>query len=490
MAFPILSRAEMRAWEQSSWAAGATEAGVIDLVGKALAQELTRLARPDERVLIISGKGNNGADALAAGRHLAGRQIGIVEIRDPVSDLPRLQERLADFRPHWILDGLFGIGLSRPLNDAWQAVIKVINNSGCRIAAVDIPSGLDADSGLPMGSAVAADLTLTVGTPKIGMISPGAAGFVGRIEVISDIGLTNPPESKAGLYWTAAGDFLGFPPGRAALSHKGTFGHLSVLAGSPGYHGAAVLAARGALCARPGLVSVVTLSTVFLQVGSHLASAMVHRYKPKQSLPDKTTAILAGPGLAAAGNIPADFRDWIQRLWRESFLPMVADASTLDWLPRRAVGSNPGRIITPHPGEAGRMLHLKPEEVMADRIGALRSLSQLYGSSWVVLKGHQTLIGRHTGPIYVNSTGNPGLAQGGTGDVLSGFIGGLIAQPALLADPCLAIRYAVWEHGRAADLLEADRSNWTSADLPELLGRHLPTGNRSIWRTQRTASRE
>ena len=490
MPFPILSRSEMRAWEDASWAAGATEAGVIDLVGKALARHLASITDRDERILIIAGKGNNGADALAASRHLAGRQFATVEIRDPAADLVRLRERLTEFRPHWILDGLFGIGLSRPLDDAWQAVIKLINASHCLIAAVDIPSGLDADTGLPMGAAISADLTLTVGAPKLGMIATGAAEFLGRVAILSDIGLVPPPESKPGLYWTVGEDFEGFPQGRGALSHKGTFGHLAILAGSPGYHGAAVLAAEGALHARPGLVSVVTLSTVFLQVGSQLASAMVHRYKPKQSLPEKTTAILAGPGLAAAGNIPADFRDWIQRLWRESFLPMVADASTLDWLPRRAVGSNPGRIVTPHPGEAARMLHLKPEEVMADRIGALRSLSQLYGSSWVVLKGHQTLVGRHSGPIYVNSTGNPGLAQGGTGDVLSGFLAGLIAQPALLPDPCLAIRYAVWEHGRAADALEAERSNWISADLPERLGRQLPAGNRPIWRTQHIASRE
>jgi NAD(P)H-hydrate epimerase len=271
------------------------------------------------------------------------------------------------------------------------------------------------------------------------MIPCAAAEYLGRVDVLGHIGLTVAPQSRQECYWTAEEDFADYPPNRRPLSHKGTYGHLTILAGSAGYHGAAVLAARGAMRARPGLVSVVTQPGVFLQIGSQLASAMVHRYKSKQSPPDKTTAILAGPGLAAV-NIPADYRDWVQRLWRESFLAMVADANALDWLPSRAVGSNPARILTPHPGEAARMLHIKPEAVEADRVGALRQLSLLYGNAWVALKGHQTMVGRHVGPIYINNTGNPGLAQGGTGDVLAGYIGGLRAQPELQTDACLATR--------------------------------------------------
>jgi len=480
----------MRAWEEASWAAGATSQGVIERVGQALARRLCVAAATHETILVLAGKGNNGADARAALPHLGMRPVELLEITDPVRGLEALNIHLAKSRPDWIVDGLFGIGLSRPLDDAWRKVIAAINASGATVVAVDIPSGLDCDLGTPAGEAIRAALTLTIGAPKIGMIREAAAEYVGRVEVLDDVGLTTPPTPASECYWGLARDFSNFPPRRAFQSHKGTYGHLTILAGNSGYHGAAALASRSALRARPGLVSLVTLPSVFIQLGSQLAAVMVHRWKAKQPLPDKSTAVLAGPGLSGA-NIPAEYRDWIQRLWRESFDAVIADAGTLDWLPRRAVGSNPARVITPHPGEAARMLRLTTTEIQADRVRALRELSKLYGESWVVLKGNQTLIGRSQGPIYVNGTGNPGLAQGGTGDVLAGFIAGHLAQPAMIKDPLLAIRYAVWEHGAAADRLEAERTNWSSEELLEKLGDDPDRRNRgAIWRTPRSESHE
>jgi NAD(P)H-hydrate repair Nnr-like enzyme with NAD(P)H-hydrate dehydratase domain len=128
------------------------------------------------------------------------------------------------------------------------------------------------------------------------------------------------------------------------------------------------------------------------------------------------------------------------------------------------------RVITPHPGEAARLLRCTPQQVQANRLSALRNISRRFGNAWVVLKGHQTLIGRSLGEVYVNPSGNPHLAQGGSGDVLAGYLAGLLAQPGLRGDVLKTIRYAVWQHGAAADALQATRANWVVEDLVETLG--------------------
>jgi NAD(P)H-hydrate repair Nnr-like enzyme with NAD(P)H-hydrate dehydratase domain len=151
-------------------------------------------------------------------------------------------------------------------------------------------------------------------------------------------------------------------------------------------------------------------------------------------------------------------------------MPVVVDASALDWLPLDAVPRNALRVMTPHPGEAARLLRTTPQQVQANRLIALRNVSRRFGDAWVVLKGHQTLIGRSSGEVYVNPSGNPHLAQGGSGDVLGGYLAGLLAQPALQADPLKTIRFAVWQHGAAADRLEVTRPNWVTEDLVEVVG--------------------
>jgi NAD(P)H-hydrate epimerase len=159
-----------------------------------------------------------------------------------------------------------------------------------------------------------------------------------------------------------------------------------------------------------------------------------------------------------------------RHFWRDALLPVVADASALDWLPMDPIPKNALRVITPHPGEAARLLRSTTNQVQASRLNALRNISQRHGHAWVVLKGHQTLVGRSTGDVYVNSSGNPHLAQGGSGDVLAGFLAGLIAQPDLRADVFKTIRYAVWQHGAAADRLQDARPGWVVEELAEELG--------------------
>ena len=181
------------------------------------------------------------------------------------------------------------------------------------------------------------------------------------------------------------------------------------------------------------------------------------------------SALLVGPGLAAPG-LPDELRLTVRHWWRGVEFPVVLDATALDYLEAGSYHKILIRVITPHPGEAARLLNSSTEKVQADRVKALREISRKFGNCWVVLKGAQTLIGRADGEIFVNPSGNPHLAQGGAGDLLSGFIAGLLAQPALVTDVGNTLRYAVWQHGAAADKLQRNRSNWTVEDLAAEIG--------------------
>jgi NAD(P)H-hydrate epimerase len=309
---------------------------------------------------------------------------------------------------------------------------------------------------------------LTVGAPKIGLLAPGAWPFVGRLEVADDVGLV-PCPAKGELTWTMPEDFCGFPPRRAAAGHKGSYGHLAIVAGSFGFHGAGVLATRGAQRAQPGLVTLHTQEAVYPVIAPQLQSAMVSVWKLSVKMFDHASAGLIGPGLALP-ELTEDLKAFTRRLWRELKQPLVVDASALDWIGTHDLPASLIRVVTPHPGEAARMLNTTVPKVQANRPAALRDISRRFGNCWVVLKGHQTLVGRSEGEISVNPSGNPHLAQGGSGDVLAGFIAGLLAQPALQVDAGKTIRYAVWQHGAAADALQARRANWVVEDLVAELG--------------------
>ena len=462
MPMPVVTSGQMREWEKATWAAGQTEAGVIHQVGKRLARRARKLTRAGETILFLAGKGHNGDDARSAAKQLEGRRAELLEVLLPDTDLPTLELKLAE-KPALIVDGLFGLGLNRPLSEDWQKIFSTINATGIPVLSVDLPSGLNADTGAHFGAVINASVTLTIGAPKAGLLTPAGTDAAGRLEVADDVGLI-PCPFKSDLNVILPEDFNHYPADRSVTSHKGTFGHVVVIAGSLGYHGAAVLATRGALRAQPGLVTVLTQPDIFLPVAAQLSSAMVKVWPPNYNPPDNINALLAGPGLADPA-LSADVRMSIRRLWRINKQPLVVDASGLDMLAPEPFVKDALRVLTPHPGEAARLLRCSTETVQADRPGSLREISRRYGGCWVVLKGHQTLIGRSEGDIFLNPTGNPWLAQGGSGDVLAGFIAGLLAQPALQADPCQAIRYAVWQHGAAADRLQATRANWTIEDL-------------------------
>lgn len=463
MPTPIITIAQMREWERATWAAGVSEESVMRRAGAAVAQVALRMTRPGAPVLVLAGKGHNGDDARFAAESLPGRSARVVNVTDPAAVVAEVK----GFSGALIVDGLFGIGLSRPLAGDWVKLVTALNESHIPILAVDVPSGLDADSGEPLGDAVRTAVTVTFGAMKQGLLRANAAPFTGRLEVAADIGLVACP-FKTELNWTLAEDFAHFPPPRPVDGHKGTFGHLAILAGSQGYHGAAVLAARGALRAMPGLVSVFTTERAYPAVAAQLAQAMVHPWTPDAPLPNSCSAILIGPGLAGA-DVPKALVNETVRLWQESPLPIIADASALAWLPP-GPPSEALRVVTPHPGEAAAILGVAKARVLAERGPVLREIALSRSGCWVVLKGRHTLIGRGRGELFLNSSGNAGLAQGGSGDVLAGYLAGWLAQPLLREDAGLVIRHAVWEHGRAADELAARQRAWGMADLIEVLG--------------------
>ncbi len=470
MPVPVISVAQMREWEKVTWASGQSEGAVMRRAGDAVARQAERMTKRGERIIVLAGKGHNGDDARFAAEATRERQVQVVRVLDPelvAAEIPNLITPDAAL----FIDGLFGIGLNRPLARPWIGLFQKINATNIPVLAVDVPSGLNADSGEPLEEAVRAKVTLTLGAAKQGFMKPAAWPFVGKLEVASDIGLVPYPfETEVSMM--VAEDFSGFPPPRPVAGHKGTFGHVAILAGSGGYHGAAVLAARGAQRAQPGLITLITDPEVYVPVAQQLQSVMVRTWKDADaggaaSLPESCTAVLAGPGLAAT-NVPAKVRETVQRFWKESRLAVIVDASALAWL-EPGPTADALRVITPHPGEAARMLGGTNSEVQGDRVNALRELSRRFGNCHVVLKGHQTMVGRDREELAVNSTGNPHLAQGGSGDLLAGFLAGLLAQPELQQDG-RTLRYAVWQHGLAADSLQESKPNWTVEELADVLG--------------------
>jgi NAD(P)H-hydrate epimerase len=471
MPVPVINVTQMRQWEDQTWTAGKSQTEVIQQAGQAVARYLLEITSDNAPILVLAGHGHNGDDARAAAAHLPNRQVTLISVQNPHSVLDEVERWLKTHRTAnlaWILDGLFGIGLNRPLEGSWLDLIRLVNQSDVPVLALDVPSGLNADTGEIQGTVMMAEATLTLAAPKQGLLAPQAINLVGRLMVAPDIGLI-PCVLETEVQWTLPEDFSNYPPRRPVNGHKGRFGHLCIIAGSQGYHGAAVLAALGAQRAQPGLISLIVPEDVYVPIASQLRSTMVHPWQPGMWDDDDFTAILFGPGLANY-DLPADLKREVCHAWSNSPLPVIADASALDWLPKGLTCPDALRVITPHPGEAARMLSLSTTEIQADRPKALRELSGGWGRTHVVLKGHQTLVGSANGPIFINPTGNPHLAQGGAGDVLAGWMAGLLAQPTLQEDALKTIRYAVYTHGQAADRLTKETRHWIIDELFQKLG--------------------
>lgn len=391
-----------------------------------------------------------------------------------------------------VIDALFGTGLARPLTGWFARLVEGLNEVPRPRVAVDIPSGLSGSSAEPPGPHLLADLTVTFAAPKVAHVFPPAADAAGEL-VVTDLGFPRRlvDEAAGDLHLLVGEELAGLLPPRARDSHKGDYGHLLLVAGSPGKAGAAVLAARAAVRAGAGLVTaavpeailqIVHLGSIESMVlplpagsagpprehgaghgaagdpgdpgdrgnsgdpGRHRGLAAAAADQVLEAAAGKS-ALAVGPGLGQdAGTVAA-----IRRLAAAADLPLVLDADGINAFagrPEELAARRAPTVLTPHPGELGRLLGISTAEVQADRPAAARRAAAATGAI-VVLKGSLTLIAAPGGGLYVNPTGNPGMASGGTGDVLTGILGGLVAQR---LEPLDAACLAVYLHGLAGDL--------------------------------------
>jgi NAD(P)H-hydrate epimerase len=460
----------------------------------------------DRHVAVLCGRGNNGGDGFVVARTLAQRGVDVsvfllgqvVDVRgDARTNLEILGHlgltvvEIADSQAwelHFsevsnctlIVDAIFGTGLKAPVSGLIQSVIADVNASGIPIVSIDLPSGLSADSSEPIGDSIEAGLTITIAAPKLPLVLPPAETRAGDI-VIADIGI------PAGILESLEGPRLELLT-RSAMreivtprvpdSHKGDYGRVLIVGGSRGKTGAAHLSAVGALRSGAGLVTIATAVSCQAVIAAMAPEYMTEALdEADEGLdPDAVEHVLElardvvaiGPGLGQA----AGTRDFILRLVDRATMPLVIDADGLNAFagaPDRLAGRE-GRdvIITPHPGEMGRLVGMSTDEVQANRLDVARNFAVVH-HVYVVLKGHRTLIATPDEKVFINPTGNPGMATGGTGDVLTGMMAAWLAQ---LLDAEAACKLAVYLHGMAGDLAEADEGevSMTAGDLAGHIG--------------------
>jgi len=443
---------------------------------------------------VLAGPGNNGGDGFVMARYLAQKDVPVVVFLlgrksraqgDAAANLDLLEplgvevveipdsEALTAYRgrmrhmTYWI-DALLGTGLKSEVRGHYGEAIALVNELQRPVLAVDIPSGLHADIGRPLGICIKADVTVTFGSPKIGQLVQPGATYCGVLELI-DIGI--PPtitrRVAPDVHLLTGEEVAGRLPQRAADAHKGQTGHALVIAGSTGKSGAAAMTAMSALRAGAGLVTLgtgvsiapvmeaLTIEAMTLPLADDENGSLTPQVFDaiRQASQDKQCLAL-GPGLGmsdATGELVA-------ALVKEIDLPMVIDADGLNHLAGKLalLGQRKSpTILTPHPGEMARLCGLSTSEIQQDRIAAARNLAEQH-LVHVVLKGAGTVVAGSDGRTWLNATGNSGMASGGMGDVLTGTIAGLLAQGAMAIDAALA---AVYLHGLAADML-AGESPW------------------------------
>lgn len=442
----------------------------------------------DTFIQIVAGRGNNGGDAFAAALYLheaefdvevllagsasdirgdALRHLGKMRAAGiPLLELPTKEsweEALRDAGSgEIIVDGVLGIGVNGPPRGPIAGAIHYINAAAedNLVVSIDVPSGLDADTGETPGVAVVADITATIGMPKIGLLAQKAIPYVGSLDVIGiGIPLELTEEFQSSRYLITGWDARRHLLKRSRTAHKGDFGHLLVIGGALGYAGAPALAGLAALRSGTGLVSALVPRSAYATVAGAALELMVHPgaetstgsldaagWRDWQSRIHDFTAIVAGPGMTRH----TDTSTWVRELLRHSRCPLLLDADALNALAGEArliAGASSPVVITPHPGELARLLGCSTEDVQKDREAAVLEAARLT-KAVVVLKGAGTLVAREGTPLHVNLTGNPGMATGGTGDALAGLIGGLLAQG---IPPYEAACTGVFIHGRAGD---------------------------------------
>lgn len=487
---------------------------LMERAGQGVADVVRRLADlagfTSPLVHLLAGRGNNGGDAFAAARFLkeAGLSVSVWlagsanDVKgDALRHLSRMKSagvalRELPLREDWdealrypmgadlLVDGVLGTGSSGPARGPAAGAIEYINAQArhALVVAIDIPSGLNADTGSAEGETVRADVTVTMGLPKRGLVEPEALEYTGVVEVV-DLGIPEefiaqltPVEDRELIYST---DLRPLFTRRRRGSHKGEYGHVLLIGGARGYTGAIALAARAALRSGAGLVTVLTPAGIAPVVAGSVLEAMVlpapetntgsldaGLWAEWRQRVDTFQAVLIGPGLSRH---PQSLT-LVRHLVHEYNGPLVLDADALSVLEGQAHFISKRRgpsVITPHPGELAKLMARETVEVQKDRRAAALAAAAKTEAT-VVLKGAGTLVARTGRPLQINLTGNPGMATGGSGDVLAGLLTGLLGQG---LEPYDAARAAVYLHGRAGDTaaLRKSQAGLTAMDLVDEL---------------------
>ena len=467
-----------------------------------------RLARL--KVTVVCGHGNNGGDGFVVARHLKNRGGSVSVVLLASKDRPQGDARTnltilekmgipiwecpssAEFlkldslfqETELIVDAILGTGISPPVTGIHEQVISVLSRMGKPIVAIDIPSGLSSDHGEMEGAAMVADLTVTFGLPKIGQFLFPAANQIGKLAV-AGIGYPAVLIQEGNLGVELIDDSAVRPllAPRALSSHKGTFGHVLVVAGARGKSGAAALSALGALRIGAGLVTLGIPGSLLEAMAAKLTEVMILPLSENaQGAPAEAAAgtvldflqgkdvLVLGPGIGTS----KDTGRLVSTIVKNSQVPIVIDADGLNCIaenPEVLRQSQVPIVMTPHPGEMSRLSGKTTAEVQSHRLEVVREIASTYGVT-AVLKGAHTVIAEPSGALAINLSGNQGMATGGSGDVLTGIIGGLLAQG---LNPGNAARAAVYLHGLAGDLVAQARGQigMIAGDLLEELPRTL-----------------
>jgi NAD(P)H-hydrate epimerase len=437
--------------------------------GKAAFRVLRERWPEARKIAVVCGVGNNAGDGYVLARHAfeAGLEVRVLQLGDPkrlrddaltafqvmqkVGVAPEAYEGQSLHGIDVVVDALLGIGLNGEVREQWHSAIEAINLSGARVLAIDIPSGLHPDIGQPLGIAVRADVTITFIGLKQGLFTGQGPTHSGEVvfddlEVGKAVYDTLVPSAYLIRYH---GDRQRHLKPRRLSAHKGDFGHVLVVGGDHGMTGAAQMAATAAARSGAGLISVATRSRHAVLVSVAQPEIMSHGVESEQELApllERASVVALGPGLGQG--------EWGQRLYAAvmaSSLPLILDADGLNLLAREPQARG-NWVLTPHPGEAARLLGCSAADIEADRFHAVRELQKQY-KGIVVLKGAGSLVIGENERIYVCADGNPGMASGGMGDLLSGVIASLRAQR---FDPLQAAQVGVCLHGAAGDAAAVD----------------------------------
>jgi hydroxyethylthiazole kinase-like uncharacterized protein yjeF len=422
----IVTSAQMREADRLTIERGTPGKVLMERAGECIVDLLKSEFSPlkKQRVVIFCGKGNNGGDGLVVARLLEGRvkALQVVRTTDP-------RDTAIDHKATIVVDALLGTGFEGPVRGRYKELIRSINQDfpKAKIVAVDVPSAMQ----------VRADYTVTFAAPKVEMLLGEGAENAGKL-MVGDIGI--PADVlKSELNLSEPLDFAKLLAPRNPDSHKGKFGHVLVVGGARGKGGAAAMSGLAALKMGAGLVTVACASDARL--------ALELMWQPLGAVDlEKMTLVAIGPGLGVN-------REFVERLVNETGeaqIPLVIDADGLNSIAGREFhGRGLQTILTPHPGEMGRLLGIEGSVKTEDRLSSARGFAT-QRDCIVVLKGYRTLIALPDGQVWINPTGSPSMAKGGTGDVLTGLIAGMVAQ--FPDDIATAVRTAVWLHGRAGEL--------------------------------------